>query len=550
MKSEFEVCQQLFFDFLYKTYKEPNKIIFSIFRASLQTIYADYIKQHADSKHYYMLAQTILQKNTHGLMLETMIELAKKFSSSNIKCVFLKGLTLENELYPPNIFRPSSDIDILIAHNDIPKVIKIINTLGYKDINGEPYTKANIIKDGGDHHLLPINKIVICGTREISIRVEIHIHFTKSYGTARRRYSKLNPLQFDSKDNITENAILRSKLIAIAGQNFYVLDSMDNIIFIADHFAHHYTDALFLSFLNKENPYPSVSTRSVFETLLLAQKYFQTQNNVHTFLSRCNVLDNQTQWGVYLTLRCCNYIASNIVSNELVERYKSQLKQIDFKNPYEVLLYVLIQNIPDILYDSKEIEHKIICEATRLFQTRKQSALPAEFIFNSKNCNIIAFDYSSILKKQNDTGHLQATLRITKQKLGLHFHIEFSDNEYKQYNKDILRININMVFSGKENSKNRIQYVMLASVKDIIWASIKENHYLKKRAGFKYITLHNGFIADFNLTWNQLGFHDAKPDKMLFAISLIHVDEYGNSNYILSQSGIHYDIENFISINL
>lgn len=90
--------------------------------------------QHA----YQPLQQQALKQ------VSDLIHLQKAFDAVGIRCIHLKGVTLAQQLYGNLAGKQSSDIDVLIAPNQIRQAHQVLIDMGYQQLSSLPVTEKEL----------------------------------------------------------------------------------------------------------------------------------------------------------------------------------------------------------------------------------------------------------------------------------------------------------------------------------------------------------------------------------------------------------------------
>lgn len=548
MNQYFNLCKKEYMNFLECKLIAPDKIKEHILQNVLAPVYADFMKEHEKKQYLAVTMLSVLERKRQACYFIAMKELHNAFKQEDIKLVFLKGVLLGNDLYPENIVRTTTDIDVLIGQEHIYKAIEIVNQLGYTAPDGNRYTADAIIKDGGDHHVLPAHKIFLYHGKAYVVCIEMHLHFTKSYGTARRRYAKLNPLEYFYGDDITANIIANAVPYHYLDAEFYVLDPLDNICFNADHFAHHCTDYMVASLIVEDNTWKPPCNRILFDTMLLFAKHIKNDADYAALVTRIIALDTQSQLGIYLVLKCCSVISVNIVSNERLLYLYEQIRRPSFASSYELLLHVLSENIDVFLLNQTKEKYRAVRKVTRLLHVKNRYQLNESMEFSRSNCNIVLPDNSISFEPKKDCGNLRTTIKISKTDDGLHFCVTFTDDTFVDFSNDHARLVIHIVFSGQKDIQNRNQYIMVATNQDEVWASHKAGEFIQRVT--KSCRKESGFTMEFDTTWVDMNINECIPNRLLFMVAMFHFTLEGEQDYMLCNAGIPWDIENFIEIDI
>ncbi|MEM7195508.1 MAG: nucleotidyltransferase family protein [Pseudomonadota bacterium] len=109
-------------------------------------------------------ALKVRQMRAHRTRTQSLTEILDALAAKEIKSVLLKGAALAHVLYESPIFRPMSDIDLLVHADDALDAQAVLRTLGFS---------AGDRKDGYmfDHHHLPIAHKMV---DRMAINVEVH----------------------------------------------------------------------------------------------------------------------------------------------------------------------------------------------------------------------------------------------------------------------------------------------------------------------------------------------------------------------------------------
>ncbi len=181
------------------------------------------------------------------------IQLNKAFNDHNLKVISFKGFAISSDVYPeqPRIF---TDNDFLCKEIDIPMVLAVLDTLGYKYKAEQNYISPVKIKVPVEKEWFHIG--FTHNLKNSSLPAEIHNRLiTKSMG-----------IDFD-----IEMIFARAKNTIIFGQKVMVMDIHDRIIFLILHFLKDYRYQINWVIQGDMKHY--VDIRKLYDIALLLDKY-------------------------------------------------------------------------------------------------------------------------------------------------------------------------------------------------------------------------------------------------------------------------------------
>ena len=178
------------------------------------------------------------QREVNAFLLAEMAELTAALSAAGVRFVFLKGPLLGQLLYAPACLRPTSDIDLLTAYEDVAKAMDVLGALGYTYDNGSPYSGAGYAYDysKGDTRLKIMGRHSVCvrckGDRTST--VELHVQPFRSYGATTNQTLR----------TISDAVFARVQWVECGGQRYPILSHIDNFLMLCTHFARHAVEAV------------------------------------------------------------------------------------------------------------------------------------------------------------------------------------------------------------------------------------------------------------------------------------------------------------------
>lgn len=153
-------------------------------------IYGDVFRQSDSAIYPILLSANLTTQVIYSQMEEAAVQLAKGLNRMDIVPIYLKGISTSSEFYEPPYLRVMGDIDILVKHSEVDRVMTRISELGYivTDEQWRHYEKH------GSHHL-PEARHPLTG-----ISIEVH---TGLFGVA-EFYSQESAFH---AENIAEQAV-------------------------------------------------------------------------------------------------------------------------------------------------------------------------------------------------------------------------------------------------------------------------------------------------------------------------------------------------------
>lgn len=538
----FEQCRQELLNYLTRNSISARDVIKKIFLFTMNDVFINYIEEN--SKVYYDLSvrRNTYERARHKAILKLIDELNNLFNIYGIKVVFLKGVSLENDLYPDGIIRYISDIDILFQCKDIPIVIKILDELGCKTQNNEPYTEKILIEyqHGRDNHLIPAIKKIDFDKKEFYIGVEPHVYFSKSCNVAKIE-NQANHLNEFATDYFTQQVMFRSSITQVYGNSIRTLDAIDNLIYVAQHFASHFLDSIFTSICHETNPYGPANLRGVFETMLLVNKYLYMNESV--FFERINELDEQAKLRVCLTIICGNQISKEIISDSLVNRCVDYINNATIDDIRTSILLAAIREPNKVLLPCVDNNEKIINEAVRMYAQRITPVKNS--VFDNQNCVVRAFASEKKLTSYDDTGKLKAELEIKICNDGAYFNIIFNQNDYREYSNKLMRIDLNLIMSGITDIKHRLNSLMIVTEGKNNFALVNNSRKISQAPNFTFVSNERGFKACVFCKWEQFDIVTSLPERIFASVTMVHFNAEGEADYMMAPSVNTYSIEDY-----
>lgn len=163
------------------------------------------VYQKKEFKQYYITSVLVQEK-----FLALQNQITEIFNKEKIKHIFLKGSVL-CKIYPDPALRTRGDIDVLIEENDLVRVRKLFNDMGYKE------------QDVCSHHI---------GFMKDGFEIEVH-------------YKMMTEL-IDSVNQYFENPF---RLAHQKSEYLYELDLNEHFLFVFFHFIKHLYNGAGIRFL-------------------------------------------------------------------------------------------------------------------------------------------------------------------------------------------------------------------------------------------------------------------------------------------------------------
>lgn len=114
--------------------------------------------------------QLTFERLAQSRLVAALVDGWSALEKAEIRAAALKGPVLGSRLYPAKVFRPSSDIDLLVAEDDLDRAAESLAGIGYKldDNATEAYYRKN-------HHHVHVR-------RAHSPTIELHFRLIRAFG--------------------------------------------------------------------------------------------------------------------------------------------------------------------------------------------------------------------------------------------------------------------------------------------------------------------------------------------------------------------------------
>lgn len=205
---------------------------------------------------YQMPDSRMVQIRKHCIWQE-LKSIRDTLHQEGIKCVFLKGLLLEKDVYQAPFTRATGDIDILVLRADIDRCIDILSRLSYKP-QGSTYS----FDDEDCQHTVPLSNHHPNKLKQFVVELHYYPHYKpwhcEKYGLKDVAFSK--------------HCLQQAREITIEEERFFVLNISEANICLCSHFLHHLFDDFtdYVRF-NKHRDFPLM--KFVLDILLFLKKY-------------------------------------------------------------------------------------------------------------------------------------------------------------------------------------------------------------------------------------------------------------------------------------
>src|SRR5207253_1678920 len=145
-------------------------------------------------------------------MLRALAEALEAFDEAEIRVASLKGPILAQRIYPADVVRPSTDLDLLVQAQDVYRAAAVLERLGYRGASGpaERYYREH-------HHHLHFH-------RPEGPLIELHFHAYTGFGVT-----------------VTAESVLAraQRFVPPGGAATWILAPDDEFVYLAAHVAGH-----------------------------------------------------------------------------------------------------------------------------------------------------------------------------------------------------------------------------------------------------------------------------------------------------------------------
>ena len=222
------------------------------------------------------------------------IRLAHAFNKNGLNVLCFKGFAISTEVYTefPRIF---TDNDFLCQEEDLPKIQKVLSQLGYK------YKQLN-----------PIN-ITIPKNKEW-----FQAGFTTQNGSSNYSaeiHNRLMPVNMGISFDI-ESVFSKARKTIIFGEEIYIMDIHDRIIFLMLHFLKDYRYQI--NWMMQDQMEHLVDIRKLFDIALLLVKYSK-EFSYKEFMALTVKMDIVLE--IMYILRLMDMIFSGLIPEEFIAEY-------------------------------------------------------------------------------------------------------------------------------------------------------------------------------------------------------------------------------------
>lgn len=158
--------------------------------------------------------RTFIWRIRTGLMLAALSRVSAALDAADVEAVVLKGPVLAERFYPPDVFRPSTDLDVLVRERDLDLAVAALEPLGY--LPSDPPARALYHRK---HHYH-----ITLGTGAEGFPLELHFFAHRTAGAC-----------------VPADALIeRSEAFETSGgARVRVLRAEDEVVYLAAHAAKH-----------------------------------------------------------------------------------------------------------------------------------------------------------------------------------------------------------------------------------------------------------------------------------------------------------------------
>ncbi len=132
---------------------------------------------------------------------ECLRELADVCAALRVELIVLKGAQLAAQYYPTLATRPMVDVDVLLARDDLPRIVDALRTRGYRIVNPEPRAGA-----------LQFENVVLLARAHTREHSPLGLHWTLLDDPFYQRILRVDDFRADARD--AELSGMRCKVLA------------------------------------------------------------------------------------------------------------------------------------------------------------------------------------------------------------------------------------------------------------------------------------------------------------------------------------------------
>lgn len=231
----------------------------------------------------------------------------------DIAIAFVKGIFLEKKFYGANFLRKVSDVDLIIAWDDICKLLLGCQKYGLFCNYTEEHIRAICSSKQLHGHHIDLQTEYVCGGTIFSFEVEFHFRFFDQYIHE----------NYDSHEELIALVLENRDYIRIDGYKFPILSLENDILFVMAHTVKHLIWDFHRSQSSTVNYYMSLSN---FYDVHLMFESCNAQNIIEDVIHRAK------NWNLYEELLLCMYI-ENVFFNGQAFKIDCLDESASFINP-------------------------------------------------------------------------------------------------------------------------------------------------------------------------------------------------------------------------
>ena len=213
----------------------------------------------------------------------------------DIAIAFVKGIFLEKKFCGANFLRKVSDIDLIIAWNDIYQLLIGCQKHGLFCNYTEEHIRAICSPKQLHGQHIDLQTEYVCGGTIFSFEVEFHFNF----------FNQNNHENHDSQEELIALVLENRDYIRIDGYDFPILNLENDILFVMAHAVKHLIWDFHRSLSSTVNYYMSLSN---FYDVHLMFKPCIVQGTIEDVIHRAK------KWNLFEELLLCMYIENILVN--------------------------------------------------------------------------------------------------------------------------------------------------------------------------------------------------------------------------------------------